>query len=213
MVYTAGLYARERREATIPRTRNARTRAYISTVSHSLSSGKFIRANIRDAVKVTLFNVHPLRETSVHTPCVARRRPTRPLSTSFQTTTRFFNSLEKRPRATAFSPLFLPLCAEQPTLLTETEVSSRNRREKTRIEGDRKKLRWKKEGETRGSSRKLVGVILETGFFDELFQGRNALPTQHPITVRINAIIRSARKGLRGHGMRVNVVINKSRSS
>lgn len=108
MVYTAGLYARERREATIPRTRNARTRAYISTVSHSLSSGKFIRANIRDAVKVTLFNVHPLRETSVHTPCAARRRPTRPLSTSFQTTTRFFNSLEKRPRATAFSPLFLP---------------------------------------------------------------------------------------------------------
>lgn len=220
MVYTAGLCARERREATIPRTRNARTRAYISTVSHSLSSGKFIRANIRDAVKVTLFNVHPLRETSVHTPCAARRRPTRPLSTSFQTTTRFFNSLEKRPRATAFSPLFLPplsrfapICAEQPTLLTETEVSSRNRREKTRIERDRKKLRWKKEGETRGSSRKLVGVILETGFFDELFQGRNALPTQHPITVRINAIIRSARKGLRGHGMRVNVVINKSRSS
>lgn len=217
MVYTAGLYARERREATIPRTRNARTRAYISTVSHSLSSGKFIRANIRDAVKVTLFNVHPLRETSVHTPCAARRRPTRPLSTSFQTTTRFFNSLEKLPRATAFPPLFPPLsrfapiCAEQPTLLTK--VSSRNRREKTRIEGDRKKLRWKKEGETRGSSRKLVGVILETGFFDELFQGRNALPTQHPITVRINAIIRSARKGLHGHGMRVNVVINKSRSS
>lgn len=97
------MYARERREATIPRTRNARTRAYISTVSHSLSSGKFIRANIRDAVKVTLFNVHPLRETSVHTPCAARRRPTRPLSTSFQTTTRFFNSK----RNDHVRPLFL----------------------------------------------------------------------------------------------------------
>lgn len=76
-----------------------------------------------------------------------------------------------------------------------------------------KERRRKDEGKTRRRSRKLVGVILETGFFDELFQGRNALPTQHPIAVRINAIIRSARKGLRGHGMRVNVVINKSRSS
>lgn len=136
MVYTAGLYARERREATIPRTRNARTRAYISTVSHSLSSGKFIRANIRDAVKVTLFNVHPLRETSVHTPCAARRRPTRPLSTSFQTTTRFFNSLEKRPRATAFSPLFLPplsrfapICAEQPTFHRDRGFLEESKRE------------------------------------------------------------------------------------
>lgn len=60
----------------IPRTRNARTRTYISTVSHSLSSGKFIRANIRDAVKVTLFNVHPLRETAYtrRSPCTGNHR-------------------------------------------------------------------------------------------------------------------------------------------
>lgn len=41
-----------------------------------MSSGKFIRANIRDAVKVTLFNVHPLRETAYtrRSPCAANHR-------------------------------------------------------------------------------------------------------------------------------------------
>lgn len=174
---------------------------YISTVSHSLSSGKFIRANIRDAVKVTLFNVHPLRETSVHTRLA--------LSTSFQT-------------AFSRNHTFLDLLEFLTKLNQESSCSTRNRREKLDSNGGRsekpcraeegKERRRKDEGKRR--SRKLVGVILETGFFDELFQGRNnALPTQHPIAVRINAIIRSARKGLRGHGMRVNVVINKSRSS
>lgn len=41
-----------------------RVYTYIKHQAHSLSSGKFIRANIRDAVKVTLFNVHPPRETA-----------------------------------------------------------------------------------------------------------------------------------------------------
>lgn len=200
MVYAR--FIREREAEGHDSTGEERTYAcvYISTVSHSLSSGKFIRANIRDAVKVTLFNVHPLRETSVHTRLA--------LSTSFQT-------------AFSRNHTFLDLLEFLTKLNQESSCSTRNRREKLDSNGGRsekpcraeegKERRRKDEGKRR--SRKLVGVILETGFFDELFQGRNALPTQHPIAVRINAIIRSARKGLRGHGMRVNVVINKSRSS
>lgn len=202
---------RERRKATIPRTRNARTRAYISTVSHSLSSGKFIRANIRDAVKVTLFNVHPLRETSVHTPCAAR-----PLSTPFQTTTRFFE-LEKRhvrPFSSSSSLFFSFFSIRRASnALNQHRGSSRNRREKTRMEGDREKLQrdGRRRGKTRGWK---VGSNSRDGLLRRVVP-REERPThaQHPITVRINAIIRSARKGLRGHGMRVNVVINKSRSS
>lgn len=201
MVYAR--FIREREAEGHDSTGEERTYAcvYISTVSHSLSSGKFIRANIRDAVKVTLFNVHPLRETSVYTRLA--------LSTSFQT-------------AFSRNHTFLDLLEFLTKLNQESSCSTRNRREKLDSNGGRsekpcraeegKERRRKDEGKRR--SRKLVGVILETGFFDELFQGRNnALPTQHPIAVRINAIIRSARKGLRGHGMRVNVVINKSRSS
>lgn len=104
-------YTRGGRGRPIPRTRNARTRAYISTVSHSLSSGKFIRANIRDAVKVTLFNVHPLRETSVHTHTHARivhlaRRPTERTRSrrSLLNHDTLFNSLEKRRVQPSFPP-------------------------------------------------------------------------------------------------------------
>lgn len=169
---------RERRKATIPRTRNARTRAYISTVSHSLSSGKFIRANIRDAVKVTLFNVHPLRETSVHMPCAAR-----PLSTSFQTTTRFFE-LEKRhvrPFSSSSSSLFFPFFSirrASNTLNIKIVVPRGIEERKLEWREIEKNCRGMEEGEERREDGKLV-VILETGFFDELFQGRNALPTHN----------------------------------
>lgn len=135
---------RERRKATIPRTRNARTRAYISTVSHSLSSGKFIRANIRDAVKVTLFNVHPLRETSVHTPCAAR-----PLSTPFQTTTRFFELEKRHVRPSSSSSLFFPFSrfAEQATLLIlRSRFHEESKRENSNGGRSRKTAEgWKKE--------------------------------------------------------------------
>lgn len=81
------------------------------------------------------------------------------------------------------------------------------------MEGDREKLQrdGRRRGKTRGWK---VGSNSRDGLLRRVVP-REERPThaQHPITVRINAIIRSARKGLRGHGMRVNVVINKSRSS
>lgn len=151
-------YTRGGRGRPIPRTRNARTRAYISTVSHSLSSGKFIRANIRDAVKVTLFNVHPLRETSVHTytythtrthrtPCAPTNR-TNPLSTLLNHDT-LFNSLEKRRVQPSFPLLLLLLLLPLPTFpirpsrltLAEARRPSEESMERNRFGSNRRRSR------------------------------------------------------------------------
>lgn len=209
-------YTRGGRGRPIPRTRNARTRAYISTVSHSLSSGKFIRANIRDAVKVTLFNVHPLRETSVHTHTHARivhlaRRPTERTRSrrSLLNHDTLFNSLEKRRVQPSFPPPPPPPHAPSTSPLHTFPIwPSRlnvGRRPRNRgIDGERnrfgsnrrrsKKAEPRKTREKEGKDERIETKVRGSNSRGGLL--RRVVPREerprHPIAVRINAIIRGA---------------------